>query len=121
MRIRNRFYWSYPKEHDFSKRLLTEAQTWDATLGFYDKPFDDEKEFYAHGVVFGRFGDNRVNDNPLYFHDARYYEFAKQYSWAPTGTGMDFSEIYYDDPVRVTFYMYNEKTDETAPFREWKW
>ncbi|EYC30349.1 hypothetical protein Y032_0005g2596 [Ancylostoma ceylanicum] len=69
------------------------ASTWNVT-------YDSDKQGIMHCTVYMRIGADRVNDNPLAFHVEAYQDIVSKHGLKMTGTGFDFSEMYYKSPVR---------------------
>ncbi|EYC17354.1 hypothetical protein Y032_0031g2422 [Ancylostoma ceylanicum] len=83
--------------------------------------FDDENDGVAVTVLFGRIGADRVNENPISFHDSYFEESRKKYSWPSSGVGMQFSEFYHHSPVRLHFRVAVKTTEHSGAESEWKW
>ncbi|EYC11452.1 hypothetical protein Y032_0050g1922 [Ancylostoma ceylanicum] len=67
--------------------------------------YDDEKHDLIITTAFIRNYDQRVNDNPICFQSSDYNDFVKEHKLKPTGSGLDFSTMYYGSPVRPYFTL----------------
>ncbi|EYC04126.1 hypothetical protein Y032_0089g2229 [Ancylostoma ceylanicum] len=97
---------------EITHRMQTPASYWNETFigpnyftDFTDDKisFDDEKQDVIITAAFFRRHGDRVNDNPICFEDADYNNYLKEYGMKPTGSGLDFSGMYYDNPIRPYF------------------
>ncbi|EYC27698.1 hypothetical protein Y032_0008g135 [Ancylostoma ceylanicum] len=105
----------------FQYRLSENYKPWSIFFGD-EFIFDDENDGFAVTALFGRIGADRVNENPISFHDSNFEEMRKKYSWPSSGVGMDFSAFYHYSPVRLHFRVAVETTKyHGGVHTEWKW
>ncbi|EPB67631.1 hypothetical protein ANCCEY_13280 [Ancylostoma ceylanicum] len=62
--------------------------------------FDSDKHGFLISSVYIRTGADRANDNPFEFYAVDFQEAVSKRDLKTAGTGFDFSEMYYNSPVR---------------------